>query len=68
VGDADAWAGAERAERARASTAELLERFDASVECREVTCLYHAANWWIEHAIATPGLSIDPADGEDLFL
>jgi pyruvate-formate lyase-activating enzyme len=68
VGDADAWAGAERAESARASTAELLERFDASVECREVTCLYHAANWWIEHAIATPGLSIDPADGEDLFL
>ena len=47
---------------------ELSERL-AAVECREVTCLYHATNWWLERAIegaddwppaATPG--------EDLFL
>ena len=37
----------------------MLESFDASHECAEVTCLYHDANWWIERAI----LSIDPDAG-----
>jgi hypothetical protein len=28
--------------------------FDASHECREVTCLYNAANWYIEDLIEHP--------------
>jgi sulfatase maturation enzyme AslB (radical SAM superfamily) len=33
-------------------TQRLLDTFDASVQCREVTCLYHGTNWWIEELIA----------------
>jgi organic radical activating enzyme len=28
--------------------AGILDRFDASSECREVTCLYNDVNWWLE--------------------
>ena len=52
------------------ATASILERFDASAECREVTCLYHDTNWWLEHAIEGDGLSMDAAGPEldDAFL
>ena len=40
-----------RAARPRAATAAILDRFDASHECREVTCLYNGANWWLERAV-----------------
>jgi hypothetical protein len=33
------------------ATAEILQRFDASHECREVTCLYNSTNWWLEEMI-----------------
>lgn len=26
----------------------ILDRFDASSECREVTCLYNDVNWWLD--------------------
>ena len=32
----------------------LIESFDASRECREVTCLYNHANWFIEELIRNP--------------
>lgn len=55
VGDGDMWrsahAGAER-------TKVLLDGFDASVQCSEVTCLYHGTNWWVEELINS---SVDPA-------
>ncbi|GAB4140145.1 MAG: hypothetical protein Fur0037_06590 [Planctomycetota bacterium] len=47
-----AHAGAER-------TKALLDGFDASEQCREVTCLYHSTNWWIEGLIRS---SADPGD------
>jgi hypothetical protein len=31
-----------------AQTAALIERFDASTECRNITCLYNSTNWWLE--------------------
>ena len=34
---------------------EFLDRFDASVECRAVTCLYHSTNWWLEELIEAAG-------------
>jgi hypothetical protein len=51
-------------------TAAILDRFDASVECREVTCLYHDTNWWLEKAIEDGGLdaAASVAEGEDWFL
>ncbi|MEO6597288.1 MAG: radical SAM protein [Planctomycetota bacterium] len=37
---------------AQHQTERLLETFDASHECREVTCLYNSTNWWLEELIA----------------
>jgi wyosine [tRNA(Phe)-imidazoG37] synthetase (radical SAM superfamily) len=37
-------------------TGELIRRFDAAHECREVTCLYHATNWWLQELIEHPGM------------
>lgn len=36
------------------NTLRLIEAFDASVECRNVTCLYNHANWLIEDLIRHP--------------
>jgi hypothetical protein len=33
---------------------QILDRFDASQECREVTCLYNGVNWWLEKMIEDP--------------
>ncbi len=47
----------------------MLDTFDASEECREVTCLYHETNWWIEQAIEDPrGLNGPVPDTKDYFL
>ena len=48
VGLKDAYAGQANAGPTGASVAGLLDRFDASHECRNVTCLYHDVNWWID--------------------
>ncbi len=62
----DAYAGPERLAATAQATASILERFDASVECREVTCLYNGVNWWLERAI-TDGQGLSEADvGHDL--
>lgn len=51
IGPKAAWADADaRGDTAR-STAAMLEGFDASKECSEVTCLYHGVNWWLEDVI-----------------
>ncbi|MDJ0522247.1 MAG: radical SAM protein [Planctomycetota bacterium] len=67
---ADAFSTDETSARAAAETAAILERFDAAEECKEVTCLYHDTNWWIENAIRNPeGLIDGPvADSLDYFL
>jgi hypothetical protein len=54
LGDADAWAGAAAPRRAPLALQGLMDRFDASVECSSVTCLYNAANWWLEKMIEDP--------------
>lgn len=65
-----AYAGAQRAAATQARVGEMLGRFDASTECREVTCLYHETNWWIEQAIEDPRGLTDAAlpDAGDAFL
>ena len=69
LGDRDAFVDDEAVARTAQSTAEALDAFDASVRCREVTCLYHDANWWLERALEDPEqlTETDTMDG-DTFL
>ncbi len=71
IAGADAWRDARAADQAGAALAGLLDRFDASAECREVTCLYNPVNWWLEKMIEDPreDLVIEPGDERlDFFL
>jgi wyosine [tRNA(Phe)-imidazoG37] synthetase (radical SAM superfamily) len=45
----------------------ILDRFDASKECREVTCLYNSVNWWLEKLIADPELASEAELGDERF-
>jgi hypothetical protein len=50
---------------------QILDRFDASHECREVTCLYNGVNWWLEKMIEDPRDEVEiPSAAErlDYFL
>ncbi len=38
----------------RGVTAELVQSFNATSNCKKVTCLYNDVNWWIEHLIEHP--------------
>lgn len=64
----DAFADESRSAQTAAGVAGHLDGFDASRECREVTCLYHTTNWWIEKAIEDPSTLGVAVDGEDFFL
>ncbi len=71
VGGADAYADAAMARLTAGQLAELMDRFDASVECREVTCLYNGVNWWLEKMIEDPREEIEIEPGNernDFFL
>jgi len=54
LADQDAYAGPERAHQTAKNLAGLLQEFDASAECAQVTCLYNQVNWWIERMIEDP--------------
>jgi hypothetical protein len=46
---------------------ELTRRFDASIECRNVTCLYNSTNWWLD--TIQRGEVPTPSDaGDEFFL
>ena len=66
----DAFSDEAKTQRATAATGAILDRFDAAQECKQVTCLYHDTNWWIEEAISSSeGLVDGPVpDAEDYFL
>ena len=70
IADRDGYAGPERADATNAALAGLLAGFDAAHECREVTCLYNATNWWLERALDDPEAPGEPAPmpEEDTFL
>jgi hypothetical protein len=53
-------------ETARATELQI-ERFDAAVECRDVTCIYNDANWWIEELLGS-GQLLKPSVAADFFL
>jgi organic radical activating enzyme len=71
VGDVDAYANAAMARLTAGQLSDLMDRFDASVECREVTCLYNGVNWWLEKMIEDPREEIEFESGDernDFFL
>jgi MoaA/NifB/PqqE/SkfB family radical SAM enzyme len=71
VGGTDAWADGTMAALTGGQLADLMDRFDASRECAEVTCLYNGVNWWLEKMIEDPrhDIEIEPGDERyDFFL
>lgn len=54
IGDKHTYSGDDAVERTQRDTLRLIERFDAREECKEVTCLYNHANWFIEDLIDHP--------------
>jgi len=59
LGFANAYAGAEAAQQTAEQLAGALDRFDASRECRDVTCLYNGVNWWLEKLTRDPHAEIE---------
>jgi wyosine [tRNA(Phe)-imidazoG37] synthetase (radical SAM superfamily) len=71
IGGRDAFADATMASRTAGRLGELMDHFDASRECREVTCLYNGVNWWLEKMVEDPReeAEIEPGDERlDFFL
>jgi len=69
VGEKDAFGTCESAEATTGGLATLLDEFDASHECREVTCLYNKVNWWLEEMIEDTGADLVASpEREDYFL
>lgn len=54
IADQNAFADPAMARSTGLELKSLMDRFDASRECREVTCLYNHVNWWLEKAIEDP--------------
>ncbi len=65
LGDKHAYATEASLAATQLATAKLVDRFDASHECREVTCLYNSANWFIEDLIRHPEKLDDLLPGEE---
>ncbi|MEE2888620.1 MAG: hypothetical protein VX951_14415, partial [Planctomycetota bacterium] len=71
IGEKDLYKDSAAAAATSESTKNLLDNFDAAHNCREVTCLYHATNWWIEGMIRKGGdhVEIEAAEERrDFFL
>ena len=71
LGDQGAYVDDAAVATTQAATTALIGRFDASHECRQVTCLYNSANWFIEDLIRNPQRleALQPAvERHDYFL
>ncbi|MEM7198728.1 MAG: radical SAM protein [Planctomycetota bacterium] len=71
LGDKDLYSGPENADRAAGRTAQMVDQFDASCQCAEITCLYNGTNWWLEGLVES-GEDLDalalPDNRGDAFL
>lgn len=71
VSDKDGYADMASYQQTKENTASLIADFDASHQCREVTCLYNHVNWWIEDLIKNPDklndLRAEPLTDPDFF-
>lgn len=54
VGWKHAYATTESVKATQLETMKLIQSFDASEECKQVTCLYNHVNWFIEDMINNP--------------
>jgi sulfatase maturation enzyme AslB (radical SAM superfamily) len=61
----DAYQNPESARKTGEGLLQILDGFDASDECREVTCLYNQVNWWLEKVIGDPTLDLEAEIGEE---
>lgn len=71
IGNAGAWAGVPGVEPPAArATAAILDRFDASCECSEVTCLYNSTNLMLQDLIDNGGsmAEVEAVAKADFFL
>jgi len=71
IGGSDAYADTAMAQLTAGQLGDLMDRFDASHECREVTCLYNGVNWWLQKMVEDPRetFAIEPGDERfDFFL
>jgi len=68
VGQTAAFSCEKNVEETTQGLATILDEFDASHECREVTCLYNKVNWWLEEAIDGNGDIEAAPEREDFFL
>jgi pyruvate-formate lyase-activating enzyme len=71
VGAKNAYKDPEIARETAQNTKGLLDRFDASHNCREVTCLYNETNWWLQGLIDSDedlGALEPSPDRQDFFL
>ncbi len=44
---------------------QILDTFDASHECKEVTCLYNGVNWWLEKMTMDPTIDVKAEVGDE---
>ncbi len=72
IGGNEAYASLENFNETRGHTANLIKNFNATEQCKEVTCLYNHVNWWIEDLIQHPEkidlVQARPGDEPDFFL
>ena len=71
IGEMDVNHDAESVRATAGMTAALLDNFDASDNCKDVTCLYNSTIWWLEKLIED-GSDLDAVevlpDRRDTFL
>ena len=62
----EAYRDAQAASKTGGELLRILDDFDASHECREVTCLYHSVNWWLEELIDSRDEDLRSLIGDEL--
>jgi hypothetical protein len=65
IAGADAYKDEATAKQTGQQLLRILDQFDASHECREVTCLYNGVNWWIEKLVSDPQHSFESEIAEE---
>ena len=67
IAEKDAFRDVAAADATNRNLAGILDRFDASSECREVTCLYNDVNWWLEGLVKGDATLDAVAAGSERF-
>ena len=71
IEDSEAYCDSNAIKKTVLQLSEILDQFDASEQCANVTCLYHSTNWWLQELIDRPEEleKIEPTDDTtDFFL